>query len=124
MSWRPHPKHAYVDPSSPRAWATSDRSGFIYNHNRLYWQHQWAGNILLNQRLLVGYDELDVPQEQLRSVVLPVDPESLFALRPEPYEMDETDWRSTQDGDIRITQDDEKRVTQPSQYEAEVESTG
>mgnify|MGYP001195876384 CR=1 FL=1 len=124
MGWRPHPKHADTDPDAPRAWATDDRSGFQINQYKMSWQYQWAGNQLINLRILVGPDNLDKPQEQLRTLILPPDPPPIYNARPEPYVMDETDWRTTQDDDYRITQNDELRVTQPSQYEATDESTG
>ncbi len=124
MSWRPHPARADTDVDSPKAWATDDRSGFITNLHKLRWQWEWAGNELINRRILVGEDNLDIPQEQLRTIVLPPDPPALFNTRPEPYVIDETDWRTTQDDEIRETQDDKLRVTQPSQYEADDEGTG
>ena len=124
MSWRPHPRNADVNPDNPRAWAASDRNGFQYNHYKLGWQFQWSGNQLINTRLLVGPGEMDVPQEQLRTIILPPDPDPLFNARPEPYTIDETDWLTTQDGDIVETQDGSLIVTQPSATEAEEESTG
>jgi len=87
------------------------------------WQYQWAGNQLINLGSLVCEHCVDVPQEQLRTIILPPDPSPLFNARPEPYTIDETDWRVTQDSDIRETQDGDLRVTQPSQYEAESEGT-
>ncbi len=123
MSYRPHPRNADVNPDRPVAWATDDRSGFVTNHNKLSWQMEWAGTELINKRILVGRDNLDVPNPQLRTIILPPDPAPLFNARPEPYTIDETDWRTTSDGDIRETQDGDLRVTQPSQYEAESEGT-
>ena len=117
MSWRPHPKRADTDPDYPQSWGTDDQSGFVTNLHKMRWQMQWAGNQLINLRYLVHPDFLDEPQEQLRTLIIPVDPPPLFNTRPEPYEIDETNWRTTQDGDmfdptgIRETQDDELRVT-------------
>lgn len=126
MSWRPHPRRAEVDPDNLRdaAWSTDDRSGFILNHRDMRWQYQWAGPQLINLQLLVAPDMYDKPQEQLRTIVIPPDPNPLFNARPEPYTIDETDWRTTSDGSIRDTQDGKLRVTQPSQTEAEEENTG
>ena len=123
MSWRPHPRRADVNIDRPSAWSTDDRSGMIINHNKLAWQYQWAGAQLINTRILVGPDNMDKPQEQLRTIILPPDPDPLFNARPEPYTIDETDWRVTQDDEIRVTQDGELRVTQPSATEAVTEST-
>lgn len=121
---RPHPKHAETDPDNPRAWGTDDRSGFVHNLGDLKWQMQWGGNELINTRVLVGPDYLDGPQQQLRTLVLPADPAPLFNARPENYVVDETDWLTTQDGDIVETQDDSLIVTQPSATEAATEGTG
>lgn len=117
MSWRIHPKHADVDQDNPQTWATDDFTGFVTNLNKMRWQMQWAGNQLINQRFLVHPDFLDIPQEQFRTLVLPPDPAPLFNARPEPYAIDETNWRVTQDGDmrdptgIREIQDGDLRVT-------------
>lgn len=124
MAYRPHPRRAEVNPDRPDPWSTCERCGFITGHSKLSWQYQWAGNSLINLSMLVCEDCLDVPQEQLRAIILPVDPDPLFNARPEPYVIDETDWRVTQDDEIRETQDGDLRVTQPSQTEAEDESTG
>ncbi len=124
MSMRPHPKRADVDPNNLSAWATDDRSGFIVNHRKLHWEVQWSGLQLIRTGFLVSEPYLDTPAPFLQTLILPPDPAPLFNARPEPYVIDETDWRVTQDGDIRETQDGELRVTQPSQYEAEEENPG
>lgn len=89
MSWRPHPKHARVDPSNPQAWGTCDRSGFVHNLVDLVPEFEWAGTQLINKRFLVGRRFVDVPNETLRSIVLPPDPDPVINARPEPYSMDE-----------------------------------
>lgn len=53
------------------------------------WQREWTGPRLYNKRFLVHKDELDKPQEQFRSLVLPPDPIPIMNARPEPYAMDE-----------------------------------
>lgn len=121
MSWRPHPKGADTNPESPRCWGTCDSCGMIYNLEKFSWQRQWSGMQLINLRYLVCDECYDIPNEQFRTIILPPDPPPVFNTRPEPYTIDETDWRVTEDDEIRITQDDDKRVTQPSQYEAETE---
>lgn len=86
---RRHPRRAAVDRSSPRAWATDDRSGFVGNHENLRYQFEWAGTGLINTGILVFPDELDVPQRQLGTIVLPPDPPTILTARPEPYAIDE-----------------------------------
>src|SRR5574337_401327 len=110
-AWRPHGSAA-VDPDNPKAWATCDRCGRNTNLNRLSWQLQWSGNSLLNLRLLVCPTCLDTPAPFLRTPVLPPDPEPIMNARPEPYSIDETDYRTTTDGSIRETEAplDEPRI--------------
>src|ERR1700676_408083 len=91
---RPHPKGARVNPSSPEAWGTFERCGFIKNLADLNWQFEWQGLRMQNLRILVCRDTgggcLDVPSEAaLRSIVIPPDPPPVFNARPEPYPIDE-----------------------------------
>lgn len=77
--------HARVNPNDPRAFATCDRCGFWYNHYDLHWSFEWSGPQLINQYLLVCNPCDDVPQEQLRTIVLPPDPPSILNARPESF---------------------------------------
>lgn len=86
---RPHPRRARTDASHPRAWATSDRNGMISNQVDLRWQFEWAGTQLINKRILVSQDELDIPNRQLGTIILPPDPVSIPNARIEPYPIDE-----------------------------------
>ena len=69
----------------PRALAICDRCGFRYNHVDLSFQYQWRGTKLQNIRILVCQPCLDTPQEQLRVIVLPMDPVPIANARPENY---------------------------------------
>lgn len=55
----------------------------------MVWQFDWAGPRLVNKRILVSADELDKPQRQLGSLILPPDPPAIMNARPEPYAIDE-----------------------------------
>lgn len=101
---RPHPRRARTNPQSPRAWATDDRSGFVGNHQDLCWQFDWRGTQLINTRVLVYPDQLDTPQRQLGTIVLPPDPTPIMNARPEQYAIDEqpVSTRYTMDGRVRI----------------------
>lgn len=101
---RRHPKHARVDPSRPQGWARSDRNGFIGNLADMAWQWDWAGDRIINKRIIVHKDELDQPQRQLGTLVLPPDPAPLLNARPEQYNVDEwpVSTRYTMDGKIRV----------------------
>lgn len=102
---RPHPRRARTDPSAPAAWGTDDRSGFVGNQADLCWQMEWAGTGLINTRILVFPDELDIPQRQLGTLVLPPDPLPIMNARPEQYAIDEqpVSTRYTLDGRVRVT---------------------
>lgn len=81
---RPH-GHVQVSATNPRAKAVCDRCGAHYNHDMLQWQFQWAGPKLQNLYILVCQPCLDIPQEQLRTIVLPADPPAILNPRPEQY---------------------------------------
>lgn len=107
---RRHPRRAAVDPSNPRAWATSDRTGFIGNHENLMWQMEWAGFRLFNKKILVYPEEYDEPQRQLGSIQFPPDPPPIVNARPEQYYIDEQTFRITQTGQQRYLMDGTPRI--------------
>ena len=115
MAWRYH-GHASVDPDAPRAFATCDRCGFLYQLASLHFQHQWCGPKIQNLRLLVCDDCLDIPAPFLRALILAPDPDPIFNVRPEQYSIDETDYRVTEPPteQIRETEDplDQPRITE------------
>lgn len=81
---RPHGR-AQIDPRAPRALAICDRCQFMVNHDTLKWQMRWRGPKLQNIRLLVCESCYDIPNEQERTIVLPVDPVTIANARPENY---------------------------------------
>lgn len=81
---RPHGR-ASIDARQPRALAICDRCQFMVNHDTLRWQFRWRGPQLTNIRLLVCPDCYDIPNEQERLIVLPVDPVTIANARPENY---------------------------------------
>lgn len=121
---RPHGR-ARVSARNPRAFGICDRCGFLYNHTNLQWQYDWAGASLINKRILVCNECNDVPQQQLRAIVVPADPVPIQNPRTQDYVNAEQNTRTTQGntvnartgipvpgGDTRITQDGDTRVTQ------------
>lgn len=122
---RPHGR-AKVSTKSPQAFAICDGCGFLYNHSKLVWQMEWAGNKIINQKQLVCPRCNDVPSQQLRAIVLPADPQPIMNPRVQNYERAETDYRQTSGmntvdpvtgipipgGLMRITENDDDRVTQ------------
>jgi hypothetical protein len=61
----------------------------VGNQRDLRWQFEYAGTQLINKRILVWEDELDTPQPQLKTLILPPDPVSIRYARPEQYPIDE-----------------------------------
>ena len=57
----------------------------MVNHDTLKWQMDWRGPRLQNIRLLVCPDCYDTPQENVRTIVLPLDPPTIANARPENY---------------------------------------
>lgn len=121
---RPHGR-AKVSARNPRAFGICDRCGFLYNHVNLSWQFDWAGASLINKRILVCDTCNDVPQQQLRAIVVPADPVPIQNPRTQDYVTAEQNTRTTQGnsvntqtgipvigGDTRITQNNDTRVTQ------------
>ena len=95
MSWRPH-GHVRVNSRLPAAAGICDRCGFAYNHKDLRWQYDWAGEKLINLKILVCWRCEDEFQEQLRARILTPDPLPIYNARPEPFartgvNYDETD---------------------------------
>lgn len=82
---RPHGR-ASVSSRNPRAFGICDRCGFLYNHERLQWQFDYAGAGLINKRILVCNPCNDVPQAQLRAIVLPADPVPILNPRVQDYQ--------------------------------------
>ena len=99
---RPHGR-ARVSARNPRAFAICDRCGFLYNHINLQWQYDWAGASLINRRILVCDECLDVPQQQLRAIVVPADPVPILNPRVQDYVTAETNYRYTQGNSVDPT---------------------
>lgn len=101
---RPHPRGAETDTSNPKAWATCERCGFIYNLHKLSWQLEWRGVSLSNIRILVCEPCYDTPQRQLGTVFIPPDPPPIINARPEQYSLDEqpVSTRVTVAGSVRV----------------------
>jgi len=83
-AWHPSGQ-ARVSARSPQALACCDMCQRQFNLIDLQWQFQWAGTKLQNLRRLVCRPCLDVPQEQLRTIIIPADPVPVFNPRPQRY---------------------------------------
>lgn len=67
----------------------------MYNHYELQWQFDYRGAALLNTRILVCETCLDVPQNQLRNIIIPADPTPIMNARIQDYVTAETNNRYT-----------------------------
>lgn len=105
------------EPNNPQTTAVCDRCGILYDLTALSWQLRYAGPGLINSRLLVCRICVDIPAPFVVPQRLPQDPEPLFNARPEPYSIDETDFRITEEEDQRITEDGSDRVIDSSDAE-------
>lgn len=81
----PHNRKSPTSIDRPEPVGVSDRNGQVYFLKDMVWQYQWAGNALVNQRILVGPDEVDQPSEFLRPVIIGPEPAPLPNARPTHY---------------------------------------
>lgn len=95
MGYASRSGRAVTSSRNPRAHAICDRCGFRYNHDRLRFQMDWAGASMVNKRILVCESCYDMPQEQLRAIVLPADPMPIANPRVENFIQAETNYRVT-----------------------------
>lgn len=95
MGYASQAGRARTSSSNPQAHAICDRCGFRYNHVNLRWQYDWRGASMQNLRLLVCDDCYDVPQEQLRAIVVPADPTPIVNARVQDFVAAETNTRYT-----------------------------
>ena len=94
MAYASQSGRARTSSSGPQAHAICDRCGFRYNHVDLQWQYDWRGAALQNIRILVCNSCLDVPQDQLRAIVVPADPVPIMQARVQDFAQAETDYQT------------------------------
>ena len=102
--WHPTGR-ATVNARNPEAFGVCDRCQFTYQRSKLTYQYQWCGLQLNNLNLLVCYVCLDVPQPQLKTIILPPDPVPINDPRPERYGVMVPSYASTETGDHMVTAD-------------------
>ena len=89
MSYASKAGRARTDPSNPRAFAVCNRCGIWTNRYKLINQQEWRGAALMPTYVFVCPECWDVPQEQLRAIVVPADPVPIKNPRTEPFVDDE-----------------------------------
>jgi hypothetical protein len=95
MAWASQSGRARINARKPSAFAVCMRCGIWYNRVDLNFQWDWAGAQLQNKYLLVCSHCLDIPQEQLRAIVLPADPVPVYFPSVENFVQDETEYHTT-----------------------------
>lgn len=96
----------------PSALGVCQRCGFTYNRKDLVPQFQWQGMELQNINVYVCTRTCyDVPQIQLKAIILPPDPVPVFLPFPEPYTAEVPSYMSTQDGFHLVTMTGDNLVT-------------
>jgi hypothetical protein len=95
MGYASQAGRARTSAKNPQAHAICDRCGFRYNWVNLKWQYDWRGASLQNIKFLVCETCYDVPQEQLRAIVVPADPTPIMNARVQDFVVAETNTRGT-----------------------------
>jgi hypothetical protein len=127
MAYASRAGRARVSAKKPEAQARCDRCSFWYNWVDLKWQYDWRGPTLANIRILVCNRCYDVPQENLRAIVLPADPVPIINARPEQFDESRSNYRSLSaptvldpktgipipNKTLRITEDNQNRAINP-----------
>jgi hypothetical protein len=94
MAYASQSGRARTSAKKPQAFAVCDRCGIWDNWVNLRWQMGWRGPTIQNLRILVCRTCYDTPQEQLRSIVLPADPDPIINARTEYFKDSESDYRA------------------------------
>lgn len=102
MAWHPTGR-ARVNARKPEAQGVCDRCNLNYSLRDLKWQFQFQGMQLQNLRILVCDICLDIPQPQLRTIILPPDPVPVMNARPENYRAEVPSYISTLTGIHLVT---------------------
>ena len=90
MAYASRSGRARTSATSPQAFGVCDRCGEWWNFVNLSWQYDWRGASIQNLYIKVCPHCRDTPQEQLRAIVLPPDPEPIIQARVEWFVQDET----------------------------------
>lgn len=98
MAYASQAGRARTSATNPQAHAICDRCGFRYNFVDLTWQYEWRGAALLNIKILVCRRCLDTPQENVRSIIVPADPQPIVNARVQDFDGAANDFISTLQG--------------------------
>lgn len=85
----PAGKYVRTNQTDPEAYGICDLCGLRFNHRDLRWNFEWSGIKLYNTHSLRCWRCVDVPQEQLRTIILPPDPPPIINARTENFYYEE-----------------------------------
>jgi hypothetical protein len=94
MAYASRAGRARTSSTNPQAFGVCDRCGIWTNRINLRNQYEWRGASLKPLYIYVCNDCYDIPQEQLRAIVIPADPVPIVQPRTEPFLADETTYLS------------------------------
>ena len=86
---RPQANHVRVDPTNPEAAGMCDLCGRWFQLRTLRRQSVWVGNMIYTFNSLRCVECWDVPNEQLRTIILPPDPPPLLNSRVPNFAFEE-----------------------------------
>ena len=110
MTYRPYPKYATRDAHAGPL-TTCDRCGMLDNGLRMQFQFDFKGGAAPQNTGLIVCDRCqDDFNFQQKLLIIPPDPPTFYNVRPESYTVDETNWLTTESGDIINTQDGEPLI--------------
>lgn len=110
------PKYASRD-AKLGAWTYCDDCGFIDNQSHMAFQYDYqGGSVPTNTGYLKCPRCMDALNYQRKLIIIPPDPPPLMNTRPGNNAVDETNWLTTQDGDIfeTVTTDEEYITSIPN----------
>jgi hypothetical protein len=81
----PHNRKSPVSETKPRPVGVSDRNGQVYYLDEMVFQYQYSGRGLIDQRILIGPDEVDTPAPFLQTFIFGPEPKPLPNARPWHY---------------------------------------
>ncbi len=87
--WHPTGR-ARVSPRNPQAIGVCQRCGLWYQRSELVPQYEWAGVKMQNLELYICTRTCyDIPQHQLKTIIIPPDPMPVYRPFPEPFASDD-----------------------------------
>lgn len=91
-----------------------DLCAFVFHLDELQYQMEYRGMQLQSTGWLRCPPCMDIPQPQMKPIILPPDPVSVQNARPVNYDQANNDYLATQGGDHIVEEDEDPIVAQPN----------